>query len=139
MRTLVAKGTLTDVQANRFCLRAAATFVAVGGLFEVVTFLSGVSAPCALSLPLTDARLLPSHALTLVLGATLLYWVWKRGGDRTLALVGPAFARGALREKTYTPRQVRIRITTLIVVAWTGYVVMRLSMPPPPRFPGCVE
>ena len=92
MRALVAKGVMTDAQANRFCVRAA-----------------------------------------------LLYWVWRRGGDGTLALVAPAFSRGSVTEKTYTPRQVRLWLTALMVVAWTGFAVMRVSMPPPPPIPGCAE
>src|SRR4051794_4790950 len=96
MRALVANGTMTDVQANRFCLRAAVTVAIVGGLFELVTRLSGVPTPCQFSLPMTDSRLLPSYALTGLLGATFLYWIWRRGGDRTLAMVAPAFGRGSV-------------------------------------------
>jgi hypothetical protein len=52
-------------------------------------------------------------------------------------MVAPAFSRGGVRAKIYTPRQVRVWLTVLLVVAWTGYAVMRVSMPPPPPFPGC--
>ena len=139
MRALVAKGVMTDAQANRFCVRAALILCIAGALFELVSRLSGVPTLCEFSLPVTDPRLLPSYALTLLLGAALLYWVWRRGGDGTLALVAPAFSRGSVTEKTYTPRQVRLWLTALMVVAWTGFAVMRVSMPPPPPIPGCAE
>jgi hypothetical protein len=137
MRALIIDGAMTAAQANRFCLRGAVILAVVAALFESVSWLSGVPMPCQLSLPLTDARLLPSHVLTVLLGAALLYWVWRRGGDRTLAMVAPAFRRGNVSANTYTPRQVRLWLTVLLVVAWTGYAVMRVSMPPPPPFPGC--
>jgi hypothetical protein len=137
MRALIANGTMTEAQANRFCLGAVVTLAVAGGLFELVNGLSGVPMPCQLSLPMTDSRLLPSYALTVALGAALLYWVWTRGGDRTLALVAPAFSRVGVTAKTYTPAQVRVWLTGLIVVAWTGFAVMRLLMPAPPPFPGC--
>jgi hypothetical protein len=137
MRALIANGAMTGAQADRFCLRAAAILVVVGALFELVTWLSGVPTLCQLSLPLTDARLLPSHALTVLLGAALLYWVWRRGGDRTLAVVAPAFSRGGVTAKVYTPRQVRVWLTALVVVAWTGFAVMRLTTPSVPPLPGC--
>jgi hypothetical protein len=137
MRALIANGVMTAAQATRFCLRAAVIVAVVGALFELVAWRSGVATPCQFSLPLTDSRLLPSHGLTVLLGAALLYWVWSRGGDLTLAMVAPAFRRGSMTATTYTPRQVRLWLTVLLVVAWTGYAVMRLSMPPPPPFPGC--
>lgn len=137
MRALIANGTMTEAQANRFAVGAVVALAVVGGLFELVSGLSGVPMPCQLSLPMTDARLLPSYALTVALGAALLYWVWKRGGDQTLALVAPAFLRGGVTAKTYTPAQVRLWLTGLIVVSWTGFAVMRLIMPAPPPFPGC--
>ena len=137
MRALIANGTMTEAQANRFCLGAVATLAVVGGLFELVNGFSGVPMACQLSLPMMDSRLLPSYALTMALGAAFLYWLWKRGGDRTLALVAPAFSRVGVTAKTYTPAQVRFWLTGLIVVAWTGFAVMRLIMPAPPPFPGC--
>ena len=137
MRALIAKGAMTAAQANRFCWVAGAILVVTGAVFELVTWLWGVPAPCQFSLPLADSRVLPNYGLTVVLGGSLLYWVWRRGGDRTLALVAPAFSRGGVTEKTYTPRQVRLWLTVLLLVAWGGYVVMRLSMPTPPPFPGC--
>lgn len=137
MRALIANGAMTEAQANRFCLGALVTVAVVYGLFELVNGLSGVPMPCQLSLPMTDSRLLPFYALTVASGAALLYWVWKRGGDRTLAVVGPAFTRGSVSAKSYTPAQVRLWLTGLIVVGWTGFVVIRLVTPAPPPFPGC--
>jgi len=137
MRALITQGAMTAAQANRFCLRAAAILAVVAALFESVTWLSGLPTPCQLSLPLADARLLPFHVLTVLLVAALLYWVWRRGGDRTLAMVAPAFSRGSVSAKTFTPRQVRVWLTVLLVVSWTGYAVMRVSMPLAPPFPGC--
>jgi hypothetical protein len=115
MRALVIQGAMTAEQANRFCLRAAVIIAIVAALFESVTWLSGVPTPCQLSLPFADPRLLPFHVLTALLGAALLYWVWRRGGDRTLAMLAPAFSRGGVRTKIYTPRQVRVWLTVLLV------------------------
>ena len=139
MRDLIAEGKMTEAQANRFCLRAAVVVAVVGVLGEVAALGSGVPMMCQLSLPLTDPRLLPFHVLTVSSGAAFFYWIWRRGGDRTLALVAPAFGRGWGARKIYTPRQIRVWATAVIAVSWTGFVVMRLSASVPPPFPGCTD
>jgi hypothetical protein len=120
MRTLVAEGRLSDFEANRFCIYAALAFAALFGAFEMFSFASGIPPQCQMLLPMTDRAAWPIYLLTLLSGIALLYWVWRRGGDRTLALVGPAFTRGPTSGKKYTPAQVRVALTGLIVVAWGG-------------------
>jgi hypothetical protein len=137
LRPLIARGALTAAQANRFCWGAAVTVLVVAVAFEVAGALSGLAPMCQLSLPLGDPRQRPMYAVTLLLGAAFLYWVWKRGGDRQLALIGATFFQGGRGDKTFTPGQVRFAMTALIVLSWGGYVVMRLAMPDPPPFPGC--
>lgn len=139
MRDLIADGKMTEAQANRFCLRAVIVIAVICVFGELAALGSGVPMMCQLSLPLTHPRLLPFHVLTLSSGAAFLYWLWRRGGDRTLALVAPAFGRGWGAAKTYTPRQIRLWATAVVAVSWTGFVVMRLSTPVPPLFPGCTD
>ncbi len=131
MRAMIANGALTEVEANRFCLNAAVVVIVLCGLFEILTLRTGVPLLCQPLLPLTDRRLLPTYALTLLCGAVFLFWVWKRGGDRTLAKVAPAFTRGGRADTRYTPEQVRFWCTAFLVVAWVGYVVMRAVLPLP--------
>jgi hypothetical protein len=141
MRAMVARGALTDREANRFCLNAAVVLVVVYGLFEIVMLLTGLSAQCQLLLPLTQPSSWPFHGLTLLCGAALLFWVWKRGGDRTLAKFAPAFMRGAGRDTSYTPGQVRLWSTVTLVIAWGGYLGMRFAAPMPTQaeMPFCAQ
>ena len=88
-------------------------------------------------LPMTDRAAWPTYLLTLPFGIGLLYWVWRRGGDRTLARVAPAFTRGPASGKKYTPGQVRVALTGLIVVAGGGYLVIHVVLPMPTEMPGC--
>jgi hypothetical protein len=137
MRTLIGEGRLSELDANRFCVKAAIALAVVCGALEVVSLASGISPLCEMVLPITDKALWPSYLLTFASGGALLYWVWKRDGDRTLAVVGPAFTRGSMTSKKYTPGQVRVGLTTFMALAWGGYVVMRLALPLPSEMPGC--
>ena len=141
MRALIDDGALTALDANRFCIKAAIVLAFVCGAFEAITLLAGISAQCQLVLPFTDRRLWPFYGLTLTCGVVLLGWIWKWGGDRTLAKVGPAFARGVVRDKRYSPRQVRFWSTSMLVIAWGGFVAMRLTMPTPTpaEMPFCAQ
>lgn len=141
MRPLVAEGVLTAGEADRFCVRAAIAFAVSCAAFEVASVLSGVSVDCQLVLPLADRRLWPFYALTLLSGALLLYWVWRRGGDETLAKVGPAFFRWAGRGARYTPGQVRVASVALLVISWGGHVAFRSTStrPAPAAFARCSE
>lgn len=130
MAPMIAEGALTEREANRFCINAALAFAVAGGLFEVVTLVTGVPLMCQRLLPVTHRSLWPLHALTLSCGAALLFWVWKRGGDRTLAKVIPAFVTSAGRDVRYTPARVRFWTTATIVISWAGYVAMGFVVPP---------
>jgi hypothetical protein len=105
MPALIADGRLTAREANRFCISAAVALAILCALFEAVTSLTGLPPECQLLLP------------------------FRRGGDETLAKVGPAFTRGDVRKKVYSPRQVRVWLTVLLVIAWGGYVAMGLVVP----------
>jgi hypothetical protein len=138
MRTLIAEGRLSYAEANQFCINTAIALAVVIGAYEGIALGSGIPALCQMTLPFSDKAAWPALLVTVLSGAALLYWVWKRGGDRALARVGPVFLQGAMN-KTYTPRQVRTALTALFVLAWGGYFVMRLAMPLPTTFPGCPE
>jgi hypothetical protein len=141
MRAMIADGALTDLDANRFCIKAAVVLAVVFGLFEVVTLLSGLPLICQALLPITHPSVWRSYGLTVLCGGAFLFWVWKGGGDRTLAKVGPAFSRGRTRKTRYTPERVRFWSTATIVIAWGGYTAMRFTMPMPmpthPDMPSC--
>src|SRR5579863_3688321 len=100
MRELVADGKLTAREANRFCINAAVVVAAVGTVFGAVTSSTGLPPECQLFLPFTHRSLWPVYALTVLSGAGLLYWVWRRGGDQALAKVGPAFMHGNVLGKS---------------------------------------
>jgi hypothetical protein len=141
MRGMIADGALTDLEANRFCINAAVVLAVVCGLFEAVTLVTDLPAQCQLLLPITHRGHWPFYGLTVLCGAALLFWIWKRGGDRILAKVGPAFNRSAARGKSYTPERVRFWCTAALAVGWGGYVAMRLSMPTPTQaeMPFCAQ
>jgi hypothetical protein len=111
MRELIAGGSMSAADANRFCLGAAIVFAIVFGSLEVEQQLTGIPMHCRFSLPVADRTNFPKIAIGLLSGGALVYWVWRRGGDRTLALFGPAFTRRSVSGKKYTPRQVRWVIT----------------------------
>jgi hypothetical protein len=143
MKPLVEKGELTRAEADRFCLGVGAVIVVSVGLFEVYGLATGKPPFCQLLLPLGHRSLLPLHAIALAMGAALLYWVWRRGGDAVLAKVGPAFARVPDEKGTQkiTPQQMRVRVTALLAIAWGGYAILRLTMPlpTPAEMPFCVD
>ena len=141
MRGLIAAGALSQVKANRFCVNAAVALAVTSGVFEALTVLTGLPTHCQLLLPMAHRSLWPFYGLTVLAGGALLYWVWRRGGDQTLAAVAPAFVRGIAQDKKYTPQQVRVGLTAILVLAWGGFIAMRLTMPmpSPTEFPPCAE
>lgn len=95
MNALIGDGRFTAQEANRFCRNAALAVAVACLLFQSTTWITGLPAGCQLILPLSHRGVWPNYALTLLSGGVLLYWIWKRGGDQTLARFGPAFTRGS--------------------------------------------
>jgi hypothetical protein len=141
MQAMITDGALTEREANCFCINASVVLAVMCGLFGAITVYTGLPAHCQLLLPFTDRRTWSFYGLTVLCGAALLFWIWRRGGGQTLARIGPAFARGAARDKRYTPQQVRFWTTATLVIAWGGYIAMRLAMPmpTPAEMPSCEQ
>lgn len=125
MQALIADQALTPAEANRFCIAATVAVAVFAGLYATIAFVAGIPERCLL--PFTHPRLWPLHGLLLASIALLLYWLWLRGGDGLLARVAPAFTHGAARDASYTPRQVRLWITAMMVVGYGGIAALRLT------------
>jgi len=59
----------------------------------------------------------------------LLKWLWQGGGDEILARMAPVFTRGSITARTFTPRQVRLFVTAIVLVAVCAYIAMQLVVP----------
>jgi hypothetical protein len=131
---VVARDGLTQEEADRF-IRWAAFWIGVPSLIlGVIGLLAGWPSPlCAGVLSFADLPRAAVSSVALIVWIALLWWVWRGGGAEFLARVGPALSKRPSNDKNYSPAQVRMALTALVLLSSVGSAVMSRWMPMPPE------
>lgn len=131
---LVAAGRVSRDEVARFLRGAVIITVVVPLVAEAVALAAGwPNALCFYSEPWTAPAALVMWGLTAATSALVLWWVWRGRGAEALARLGPALGGRTARERSYTPRQVRLVVTGVVVLSAVGTIVNRAVSPTMPR------
>ena len=131
---LVERGVADRREVDRFVLWLTAWFVIGPLVFGTIGLLAGWSSPfCAGVMQFgTGAQMIFSVA-NLVIWASVLWWIWRGGGDDFLSRVGPALGRQPSYERRYSVQLVRVVGTALILISAFGGMISSRVMPSSPE------
>ena len=133
LEPLVERGIADRGEVDRFGLWLTAWFVIGPLIFGMIGLLAGWSSPfCGGVMQFdTGPRLFLSIA-NLVIWASVLWWIWRGGGDDFISRAGPALGRVPSYDRRYSPKLVRVAGTALILVAALGGMISWRTMPQSP-------
>ena len=131
LSSLVARGVLTRAEAERFMRGAALWLVGAPLALGLIALAAGWSGPfCGGILSFEDAPSAATSVVVLASWAALLWWVWIGRGAEFLGRVGPALANRPRHDRAYSPRVVRIALTTLVLWSGLGAALAWRRLPP---------
>ena len=129
-RALVTAGRLSDEERRDFTRRAVVATSIYCLLLTGIQYVSHVRDPFCLTQFPPRTGFGVATWIVMVGGLALLFkWLWQGSGSETLARMAPAFTRGSVTRRTFTPRQVRLFLTSILVVAILANIVMQLAVP----------
>ena len=129
-RALVANGRLTEDERHDFVRGATIWSIGYCGVQAGIQWLSHAVNPiCLLSFPPHGAYGMLSWAVSTGTVILLLRWLWQGTGADILARIAPAFLNQAYVRREFTPKQVRLFLTGLMVLAMVGNLVAFAAMP----------
>ena len=127
MARLVAHKTVTEDERQSFTRGALLWTTAYCGVEAALQVASHARTPfCFLAFPPSSAYGWAALGVGWVAAAALLKWVWQGNGADLLGRIAPAFSR-YYRARRYSPRQVQVWLTLLVVAALVGNIVIDLS------------
>jgi len=128
---LVTAGLVTQEDLDGFVRGAAIT---VGGLFLLFGFLQlATSTPDPMCLVMFPPRSTAGLIMWLAQGffsAGIVWCLWARDGARVLAAFAPAFTRGPVLERKFSPVRVRLVVSAVLVIAPIGNIAVQLVSGP---------
>jgi hypothetical protein len=134
LEPLVARGLADRREVGRFVLWLTAWFVIGPLIFGTIGFLAGWSSPfCGGIMQFGTGPQLFLSVANLVIWASVLWWIWRGGGDDFLSRVGPALGNRPSSDRRYSPQLVRVAGTALILVSALGGIISWRVMPPSPE------
>jgi hypothetical protein len=126
---LVASGRVTSYELNTF---AWSTFMLVGGAFMafwIVTEIARTDLLCLIVFPPRRAAQLAVWTIQATFSGTTVYWLWARNGADILARLAPAFTRGPVLGREFSPTRVRWLVSAFVIVAPLIAIMAQLSHP----------
>ena len=127
---LVKAGRITQDELDGFVRGVA---VLVGGFFllgAVFQLLGSVpDLACLMSFPPQSPASLIMWIAQAGVSGWIIWWLWTQDGGRSLATIAPAFTRGPILERHYSPQLVRLGITALVILAPLGNIAVQLTQP----------
>jgi len=130
LAVIVAQGTATEREASLFLRWTTAFFVGGPLLMGIVGLMANWSSPfCAGFMQFTDIPHTLVSLITVSGWVALLWWIWRRGGAEFLARVAPALDQRSAYAKTYSPRVIRLIITTAVLISSVGVFFAQRTMP----------
>lgn len=131
---LVGRGVATQREVNQFLLWIAAWLVIGPLILGAIGLAAGWSSPfCAGVMQFGSGFQILASVATLVIWASVLWWVWRGAGANFLSRVGPALARQPSYERRYSPQSVRIVVTAFILLSSIGAIISWRMMPSSPE------
>ena len=129
--SLVAADRISEDERRRFAAGAGIAIAAYALAATAIQAASGVgNFFCLLALPPRTAWGALFWALQAAMTVALLWWVWRGRGAEVLARNGPAYTRGPVMRKEYTPEKVRLWVALLVAVSTVGGVAQLAFLPP---------
>jgi hypothetical protein len=129
-RALVASGRLTDDERQDFIRGASMGSIGYCGVQTGIQLASHAVSPiCLFSFPPHGPSGILSWAVSTGTTLLLLRWIWQGTGAETLARIAPAFLSQPYAGRQFTPKQVRLFLTGLMVLALAGTLVASRAMP----------
>ena len=130
---LVDRGVATRREVDRFVGWLGAWFVAGPLVFGAISLAAGWPSPfCGGILSFGNREQILLSVANLAIWASVLWWIWRGGGDDFFARVGPALSRQPSYDRRYPPRTVRVVGTAFILLSSIGGFVSWRMMPPDP-------
>ena len=130
---LVERGIADRREVDRFVFWLAAWFVVGPLIFGTIAFSAGWTSPfCGGIMQFGDSWQILLSVANLLVWASVLWWIWRGGGDEFLSRAGPALARQPSYEKRYSARLVRLAVTAFIVLSVVLGMISWRMMPQDP-------
>jgi hypothetical protein len=127
---LIEAGIVTRAETDGFVKWAIGLFAVAAIAMWLLQGLAANSNPaCLLRVPPAGSAALGLWLLHTIFSAILLWWLWARDGADFLARIAPAFMSGARHKFHYTPRQLRLVITGLVVLLPLWIIGFQMVMP----------
>lgn len=130
LEEFVAAGRASRDEAARFLRGVVIAAVVITLVGEAVSLAAGwPNVLCVYGEPWTAPAALVMWGITAATWVLALWWVWRGRGAEMLARLAPALGGRAVRERTYTPRQVRLVVTGVVALSAVGTIVNRAVSP----------
>lgn len=129
-RPLIEAGVVTRAETDGFVKWAIVLFAGAAIAMWLLQGLAANSNPaCLMQVPPTGSSALGLWLLQAIFSAILLWWLWARDGADFLARIAPAFMSGARKQYHYTPKQLRLVITGLVVLLPLWVIGFQMLLP----------
>ncbi|SRR6266571_4335211 len=125
---LITSGRLTEDERRDFMRGAILASSTYCLLLTAIQIASHMRDPfCLIQFPPKTGFAFATWAVIAGALMLLLRWLWQGSGAETLARMAPALTRGST-SRTFTPRQVKIFLTAILLIAFLGNIAMQLTV-----------
>jgi hypothetical protein len=116
-RPLIDSGVVTRSEVDGLVKQGIALFaLAATALWLLQGFTANPHPSCLARFPPSDSAGVGLWLIQATFSAIVLWWLWARNGAELLARMAPAFMPGTAIQRQYSPRQLRLAITGLVLL-----------------------
>jgi hypothetical protein len=129
-RALIAAGRISEEERREFTRGAIVASSIYCLLLTAIQFASHANNPfCLTRFPPTGTYGVATWVV--MAGGLVLFlkWLWQGTGGDVLARMAPVFTRGSITERTFSVQRVRVFLTSIVLIALLGGIVIQLAVP----------